>query len=94
MAWASKKLPALYSLTCRTAGSAARACSICPGTAPVGTRVVVVFFHKSHIRQRNGHSRLVRRIVATSSIVPYLVRSGSTKKACGRCGSVGLRGGR
>src|SRR6516165_5100810 len=60
--------------------------------APAGTRTSVVYFHRSHIRQRNGHSRLVRKMVATSSTFPADVRSGSTRKACGFQGSSGSFG--
>src|SRR4051812_17189341 len=55
--------------------------------APSGTRSSVVYFHRSHIRQRKGHSRFVRKRVVTSSTVPSAVRSGSTRKACARQGS-------
>src|ERR1700722_1329547 len=62
--------------------------------APSGTRWSVVYFQRSHIKQRNGHSRFVRKRVATSSTLPPVVRSGSTKKACGCHGSAGGFGGR
>ena len=38
---------------------------ICAAIAPAGTVSVSVFFQRSHIRQRQGHSRFVRKIVAT-----------------------------
>src|SRR5260370_32884427 len=76
----------------RAGGSSRRARAIWAGTAQSRARESVVFFHRSHIRQRKGHSRLVRKIVATSSTAPAAVRSGSTKKACGRHGSTALLG--
>src|SRR5438034_222837 len=60
---------------------------ICAGIAPDGTVSIKVFFHKSHITQRHGHSRLVRKIVATETISPDSARSSSTRKAWGLNGS-------
>src|SRR4051812_13172356 len=61
---------------------------------PTGTRWSVVFFHRSHIRQRKGHSRLASRSVATSSTSPARVRSGSTKAPFARHGSTAFFAGR
>src|SRR6266850_862031 len=96
MAAGSKKLPLLYSLTCfGLAFSRARAKSICFGIAPGGTVSVRVFFHKSHIKQRHGHSLLVSRIVPELTTCPDSERSSSRKYACGSKGfSVVARGGR
>src|ERR1700704_60972 len=88
MAAGSKKLPLLYSLICsgRTL-NCARANAICFGIAPSGTVSVSVFFHKSHIRQRQGHSLLVSRIVPELTTRPDRARSCSRKKECGWRGS-------
>src|SRR6202040_3399489 len=94
MASGSKKLPALYSFRYRAGGSCASAQRICSAICPGATDCSRVFFHKSHIRQRNGHSRLVRKIVATSTLPPLGAASGSTKNAYGRSGDTALRGGR
>src|SRR5580658_5469530 len=57
------------------------------GIAPTGTVSVRVFFHRSHITQRHGHSRLVRNSVFTRTISPSLERSSSEKNCQGRIGS-------
>src|SRR5712692_7751269 len=44
--------------------------------------------------QRQGHSRFVRKIVATGTLSPLPVASSSRKKAYGRAGSTAFRGGR
>src|SRR5690606_8069689 len=62
--------------------------------APSGTVRSVVYFHRSHIRHRYGHSRFVRNTVATSSTCPPAARSGSTRKAYGREGSTSSFAGR
>src|SRR5580658_8991562 len=69
------------------AGSRDRAYSICAGIAPTGTVSVRVFFHRSHITQRHGHSRLVRNSVFTATILPSLECSSSAKNCQGRVGS-------
>ncbi len=40
-----------------------------------------VFFHRSHMTQRQGHSRLVRKMVATGTTSPLGEHSSSTKNA-------------
>src|SRR5271155_840497 len=62
--------------------------------APAGTVSVRVLRHRSHIKQRKGHSRLVIKTVATGSIVPVWLRSCSTKYSYGICGSRASRAGR
>src|ERR1700674_3078554 len=52
--------------------------------APGGTLSVSVLRHRSHIRHRQGHSRFVRKMVATETISPAAVRSSSTRNAYGR----------
>src|SRR5438034_11615320 len=94
MAAGSKKLPLLYSLRCCAGGSGASAQRICSGICPGATESSSVFFHRSHIRQRNGHSRFVRNSVATSTTRPFALGSGSTSQAYGRSGDTRLRGGR
>src|ERR1700734_496222 len=69
------------------AGIRDRAYSICMGIAPTGTVPVRVFFHRSHITQRHGHSRLVRNSVFTGTISPSFERSSSAKNCQGRVGS-------
>jgi tetratricopeptide (TPR) repeat protein len=71
----------LYSLICRAAPSRCKAYSICFGIAPAGTLSVSVFRHRSHIRQRQGHSRFVRKTVATVTISPDAAHSSSTTNA-------------
>src|SRR5258706_3277465 len=96
MAAESKKLPLLYSLICfGLAPSRSSAKSICLGIAPGGTVSVRVCFHKSHIKQRHGHSLLVTRIVPEVTMRPDSERSSSRKNPCGLNGSsVFRRGGR
>src|ERR1700730_14439114 len=94
MARESKKLALLYSLSTRASGSCDKAKSICAGIAPGGTEVVKVFRHKSHITQRQGHSRLVKKTVATGRISPEADNSCSTKNKYGFCGSRVSRSGR
>ena len=47
--------------------------------APGGTVCCVVFFQRSHITQRQGHSRFVRKMVAIWTIGPSSLRSDSTR---------------
>src|SRR5580698_9820171 len=75
----------------RAAGNTDNACAIWRGMAPAGTLSVRVFFHRSHMTQRHGHSRLVRKIVLTFTISASLERSTSAKKFQGCCGSRLLR---
>src|SRR5205807_1158040 len=63
----------------------------CAMMAPAGVRSVVVYFHKSHMTQRKGRSRLVRKTVATSSTSPSAVRSCSTSTPCALYGSTARR---
>src|SRR5580765_6192976 len=62
--------------------------------APGGTGSVVVFFQRSHMTQRHGHSRLVRNTVATGTTSPDSDRSSSMRNAAGRPGSTEFRAGR
>src|ERR1700733_13313509 len=78
----------------REPGNRASAYSICAGIAPARTVSAKVFFHKSHIKQRHGHSRLVRNNVLTETISPSREHSSSAKNKYGRSGSTRLRGGR
>ena len=65
IACGSKKLPALYSLIWRAGGSVASASRICRGDgAARHRRRRACCTHRSHITQRNGHSRLVRKTTA------------------------------
>ena len=65
MARGSKKLPALYSLICRAGGQRLeRAPDLQRQSRPGGTSSSSVFTHRSHITQRKGHSRLVRKTTA------------------------------
>ena len=72
----------------------ARAKSICAGMAPGGTVRVVVFFHKSHIKHRHGHSLFVSNMTADLMMSPDALSSSSRKNPCGFSGSTALRGGR
>ncbi len=47
-----------------------RMIDLCRGSLPTVTDSVSVLRHRSHIKQRNGHSRLVRKIVATGTTTP------------------------
>src|ERR1044071_4688385 len=62
--------------------------------APLGTECVRVFFQRSHIKQRHGHSLLVSRTTAELRISPELLLSTSRKKPCGLNGSSLFRRGR
>ena len=48
----------------------ASAARICAAMAPRGTVSSSVFTHRSHITQRNGHSRLVRKTTAVGARAP------------------------
>ena len=75
-------------------GRRSRAYSIWAAMAPSGTVSSSVFRQRSHITHRQGHSRLVRKIVATSTAWPSGPGSVSATKAYGRHGSRTFRAGR
>ena len=50
--------------------SRSRAAATCAGIAPGGVSAVVVYRHRSHITQRHGHSRPVRKTVARPRHAP------------------------
>ena len=76
-----EEAPGVVELDLPRGGSAARAARICAPTAPGGAGSGSVFFQRSHMRQRHGHSRLVRKIVATGTTSPDSAISFSTKAA-------------
>ena len=62
--------------------------------APGGTLSGRVFFQRSHIKQRQGHSLLVRRMTPEETRRPDRLSSCSRKKPWGLNGSTGFRDGR
>ena len=57
------------------------------GLVPGGVASGSVFCQRSHIRQRQGHSRLVRKIVAIDAGWPASSDSSSNRKAAATFGS-------
>src|ERR1051326_8174846 len=95
MAPGSKKLPPLYNLICSGRHpNRSNAYWICRGMAPGGTRSVSVVFHKSHIKQCQGHSLFVSKIVPDCTTRPEAALSSSRKNPCGLNGSCFVRPGR
>ncbi len=76
---------------CRASRAAPRADARAPrgsarGSRPSAIGASSVFFQRSHIMQRYGHSRFVRKIVATGTAPRRAAGSSSTKKPYGRRG--------